>query len=122
MWNPAQARYGIWNPLLKINLPQRLVGLQNIFRAEISAIHHTLQILTQEFPTEPAYICKNQIQRYQCNAKLRPDILCIQNHPYNVEPPQEPNHALTVQFIEFTYCNDRYSPDKIQEKLISTQA
>jgi hypothetical protein len=23
---------------------------------------------------------------------------------------------LTVQFIEFTYCNDRYSPDKINEK------
>jgi hypothetical protein len=38
------------------------------------------------------------------------------NHPYNAEPPQEPNHTLTVQFIEFTYCNDRYSPNKIQEK------
>jgi hypothetical protein len=50
------------------------------------------------------------------NAKLRPDILCIRNHPYNVEPPQEPNHTLTIQFIEFTYCNDRYSLDKIQEK------
>jgi hypothetical protein len=44
------------------------------------------------------------------------DILCIRNHPYNAEPPQEPNHTLTVQFIEFTYCNDRYSPEKIQEK------
>jgi hypothetical protein len=33
-----------------------------------------------------------------------------------IEPPQEPNHTLTVQFIEFTYCNDKYSPDKIQEK------
>jgi hypothetical protein len=60
--------------------------------------------------------CNNQTQRCQCNARLRPDILCIQNHPYNAEPPQEPNHTLTVQFIEFTYCNDRYSPDKIQEK------
>jgi hypothetical protein len=58
----------------------------------------------------------NQTQRFQCNAKLRPDILCIRNHPYNVEPPQEPNHTLTIQFIEFTYCNDRYSLDKIQEK------
>jgi hypothetical protein len=60
--------------------------------------------------------CNNQTQRCQCNAKLRPDILCIRNHPYNVELPQEPKHALKVQFIEFTYCNDRYSPDKIQEK------
>jgi hypothetical protein len=29
---------------------------------------------------------------------------------------QGPNSTLTVQFIEFTYCNDRYSIDKIQEK------
>jgi hypothetical protein len=49
-------------------------------------------------------------------AKLRPDILCIRNHPYNADPPQEPNHTLIVQFIEFTYCNDRYSLEKIQEK------
>jgi hypothetical protein len=60
--------------------------------------------------------CNNQTQRCQCNAKLRLDILCIRNHPYNADPPQEPNHTLTIQFIEFPYCNDRYSPDKIQEK------
>jgi hypothetical protein len=58
----------------------------------------------------------NQTQRCQCNAKLKPDILCIRNHPYNAEPPQEPNQNLTIQFIEFTYYNDRYSPNKIQEK------
>jgi hypothetical protein len=61
-------------------------------------------------------ICNNQTQRCQCNAKLKPDILCIRNHPYNAEPPTGPNSTLTVQFIEFTYCNDRYSTDKIQEK------
>jgi hypothetical protein len=60
--------------------------------------------------------CNNQTQRCQCNARLRLDILCIRNHPYNAEPPQDPNHTLTVQFIEFTYYNNRYSPDKIQEK------
>jgi ribonuclease HI len=60
--------------------------------------------------------CNNQTQRCQCNAKLRPDILCIRNHPYSAEPPQESNQTLTIQFIEFTYCNDRYSPNKIQEK------
>jgi hypothetical protein len=31
----------------------------------------------------------NQIQRCQCNAKLRPDILCICNYPYTIELPQE---------------------------------
>jgi hypothetical protein len=61
--------------------------------------------------------CNNQTQRCQCNAKLRLDILCIRNHPYNAELPQEPNHTLIVWFIEFTYCNDRYSQDKIQEKI-----
>jgi ribonuclease HI len=55
-WDPAQAGYGIWNPLLKINLSQRLTGLQNILHVEMTAIHHTLQILTQEFPNEPAHI------------------------------------------------------------------
>jgi hypothetical protein len=59
--------------------------------------------------------CNNQTQRCQYNAKLRPHILCIRNHPYNADPPQGPNYTLTVQFIEFTYCNDRYSPDKNQE-------
>jgi hypothetical protein len=58
----------------------------------------------------------NQTQRCQCNARLIPDILCICNHLDNAEPPQEPNQTLTIQFIEFTYCNDRYSPNKIQEK------
>jgi hypothetical protein len=61
--------------------------------------------------------CNNQTQRCQYNAKLRPNILCIRNHPYNAKPPQEPNHTLIIQFIEFTYCNDRYSPEKIQEKI-----
>jgi hypothetical protein len=62
--------------------------------------------------------CNNQTQRCQCNAKLRPDILCIRNHPYNAEPPTQPNSTLIVQFIEFTYCNDRYSLEKIEEKTV----
>ena len=53
--------------------------------------------------------CNNQTQRCQCNAKFKPDILCIRNHPYNGDPPQESNHTLIVQFIEFRDCNDRYS-------------
>ena len=45
-WGLAQAGYGIWNPLLKINLSERLIGLQNILRTKLSTIYHTLQILT----------------------------------------------------------------------------
>jgi hypothetical protein len=54
--NPARAGYSIWNPLLKMNISQRLIGLQNILRAEISAIHHTLLILNHEFFHNPAHI------------------------------------------------------------------
>jgi hypothetical protein len=53
----------------------------------------------------------------QCNAKLRLDILCIRNHPYYAEPPNQPNPTLIVQFIEFTNCNDKYSLEKIVEKI-----
>jgi ribonuclease HI len=71
-WDLAQAGYGIWNSLLKITLPQRLIGLQNILRAEISAIHHTLQILTQEFPNEPAHIFTNSLNSlYLINTQIK---------------------------------------------------
>jgi hypothetical protein len=71
-WNPAQAGYGIWNPLLKINLPQRLIGLQNRLRAEMSTIHHTLQILIQEFPNEPTHIFTNSLNSlYLINTQIK---------------------------------------------------
>jgi ribonuclease HI len=72
IWDPAQAGYGIWNPVLKINLPQRLIGLQNILRAEMSAIHHTLQILIQEFPDEPAHIFTDSLNSlYLINTQIK---------------------------------------------------
>jgi hypothetical protein len=42
----------------------------------------------------------------------------IQSHlNSNTHPNTSINrHSLTVQFIEFTYCNDRFSLEKIQEK------
>jgi ribonuclease HI len=81
MWDPTQAGYGIWNPLLKINLPQRLVGLQNILCAEISAIHHTLQILSQEFSNEPAHIFTDSLNSlYLINTQIKHPIQ-QNNHP-----------------------------------------
>jgi hypothetical protein len=77
----AQVGYGNWNPLLKINLPQRLIGLQNILRAEISAIHHTLQILTQEFPNEPTHIFTDSLNSlYFINTQIK-------------HPMQQNNHS-----------------------------
>jgi hypothetical protein len=55
-WKPETTGSGIYNPINHINISTRLPGLQNILRAELLAIHHTLQILLAQFPHEPAYI------------------------------------------------------------------
>jgi hypothetical protein len=36
--------------------------------------------------------------------------------PYQSDPPTEINPNLTIQFIEFTYCNDRFSPETFEAK------
>jgi len=48
-----------------------------------------------------------------CNAQLKPDILCVLGHPYNYPPPVAPTPAITIQYIEFTYCNDRFPAETI---------
>ena len=54
--------------------------------------------------------CTCRTQRCHCNARFRPDILCVKGLPYQNEPPTTTDQNLTIQFIEFTYCNDRFSP------------
>ena len=44
----------------------------------------------------------------QCQAKLRPDIMCIIGAPNHTQLPILPSPSHTVQFIEFTYCHDRF--------------
>jgi hypothetical protein len=44
----------------------------------------------------------------QCNAKLKPDILLVINHPHDKHPPPNPILEITIQFIEFTYCYDHF--------------
>ena len=46
----------------------------------------------------------------QCQAKLRPNIMCILGAPNHIQTPILPSLNHTVQFIEFTYCHDRF-PD-----------
>jgi hypothetical protein len=53
----------------------------------------------------------------RCLARFKPDLLCIQGLPYQGLPPIAPNHNITIQFIEFTYCNDRFSPETITTKI-----
>ena len=44
----------------------------------------------------------------QCQAKLRPNIMCIIGAPNHIQTPILPSINHTVQFIEFTYCHDRF--------------
>jgi hypothetical protein len=48
---------------------------------------------------------------------LRPDLLCVQGIPYLDNPSTQIDSFLTIQFIEFTYTNDRYPGDRINEKI-----
>ena len=52
--------------------------------------------------------CTCGTQRCHYNARLKPDILCIIGHPYNSPPLGTPTPEITIQFLEFTYCNDRF--------------
>jgi hypothetical protein len=60
--------------------------------------------------------CTCRQQRCHCNARLKPDLLCIKGLPDQNNPPPSPTDDLTVQFIEFTYTNDRFSQETINNK------
>ena len=60
--------------------------------------------------------CTCRTQRCHCNARFRPDILCVKGLPYQNVPPTTTDQNLTIQFIEFTYCNDRFSPETLEAK------
>ena len=60
--------------------------------------------------------CTCGTQRCHCNARFRPDIICVRGLPYQNDPPVEIGPNLTIQFIDFTYCNDKFSPEAIKAK------
>jgi hypothetical protein len=94
IWDPARARYNIWNPFLKIDISRRLIGLQNILQAEISAIYHTLLILNQEFLQEPAHIFRDSLNSlYLINTQIK--------HPtQQSNPPNKIILALIVKMLK----------------------
>ena len=55
----------------------------------------------------------------QCysNARLKPDILCVQGQLHLSDPPQFSHPSTIIQYIEFTFCHDRFSPDKVTQKI-----
>lgn len=72
-WIRETAGYGIYNSSKpEVQLSNRLYGHQNILRAEFMAIYDTLQLLTTEFPHEPAHIftdCLNCLYLLQTQLK-----------------------------------------------------
>ena len=69
-------------------------------------------------PTIPKWLlkCTCPQQPCQCQAKLRPNILCIIGAPNQVQTPISPSPNYTIQFIEFTYCHDRFPEQAITHK------
>jgi hypothetical protein len=68
--------------------------------------------------TVPQWIlpCVCQSPQYHCDARLKPDILYARGVVYNHDPPPQPSPNVINQYIEFTYCNDRFSLDKFASK------
>ena len=73
--------------------------------------------------TVPTWLlpCTCNTPRCHCNARLKPDILCVIGHPYNSPPPVAPTPDIIIQYIEFTYCNDRFPAETIERKLTKYQ-
>jgi AraC-like DNA-binding protein len=69
--------------------------------------------------TVPTWLlpCTCEQQRCYCNAKFKPDLLYIKELPHQSTPPPHPIDNLTVQFIEFTYTNDRFLQYTINNKI-----
>jgi len=69
--------------------------------------------------TVPSWLlpCSCERQRCHYNARFKPDILCIKGLPYHSNPPTNPNNNFTIYFIEFTYSNDKFLQETIDNKI-----
>ena len=80
-WIREETGYGIYNPFKNLKISVRLLGLQNILRSELMAVHHTLCLLTTTYRNEPAHIftdCLNVL--YLINTHTKHPTL-HNNHP-----------------------------------------
>jgi hypothetical protein len=70
-WQRETTGYGIYNSTKNINISEHLPGLQNILRAEFTAIHHTIQLINRQFPTKPAHIFTDNLNSlYLLNTQI----------------------------------------------------
>jgi hypothetical protein len=68
--------------------------------------------------TVPTWLlpCTYNTPRCHCNARFKPDLLCVTGIPYQHQTPTTPTPTITIQFIEFTFCNDRFPLEAIDRK------
>jgi hypothetical protein len=69
--------------------------------------------------TVPTWLlpCTCNTPRCHCNARFKPDLLCVRGVPYQHPPPTTPTSSIIIQFIEFTFYNDRFPMDAISYKI-----
>jgi hypothetical protein len=60
--------------------------------------------------------CSSGLHRCRYPANFKPNILCVRGLSYHSQPPSHPDPTLTIQFIEFTFCNDRFFHAAIELK------
>ena len=70
----------------------------------------SITILTKNRVPNWLLPCTCGTQRCHCNTRCRPDILCLRGLPYQNDRHVDIGPNLTIQFIEFTYCNDTFPP------------
>ena len=61
-------------------------------------------------------LCTCTTLRCHCNARFKPDLLCVTGIPYQHHPPIVSTPTITIQFIEFTLYNDCFSLEAIDCK------
>ena len=61
--------------------------------------------------------CTCEQQRCHCNARFKSNLLCIKELQHLNTAPLHPTDRVTIQLIEFTYTNDKFSHDTINSKI-----
>ena len=55
--------------------------------------------------------------RCHCPTRLKPDLLCIQGLSCQSNSPTSLDQNITIQFIKFIFCTDRFSSKTIKAKI-----
>jgi hypothetical protein len=68
--------------------------------------------------TVPTWLlpCTCNTPRCHCNAHFKPNLICVTGIPYQHQPPTASTPTITIQFIEFTFCNDCFPLAAIDRK------